>query len=294
MPVRHTGRPRGPVAPDSPPAVRELAVRLRELREASGLTLSKLAELGPTHMSLLSRASSGRIVPSWEIVKVFADAAQLEPGDVAALKRLWERARSERATRSTAVPETAGAGSVSTSAQTLLGHHQDFARSAALRDLYEEAGTPPLRQLAGESGHPRSTVHRAVTGQSLAGAADIAEALVLHLPESRRVFWEPEVKVLFGPPAAAPVPVAPPFEVAEGEAASQAHRAVADFKKALRELRNLIAHGGVKLSPQISAQVVLLQAAFDLADATVVVASASAGSGKTTPVARRAEAEEGV
>ncbi|WP_105973496.1 helix-turn-helix domain-containing protein [Streptomyces geranii] len=284
MPVRPTGRPRRPVTPDSPPAVRELAVRLRELHKASGLTLGELSRLLPTHISTLSRASSGRIVPSWEIVEVFADGAQLDAPDRADLRLLWERAR-EQTGRSTEVPETAGAGSGSDPAHALLGHHQDFDRSAALMNLYQAAGAPSLRQLADESGHPRSTVHRAVTGRSLAGAANIAEALLSRLPEERRPSWAAEIKVLFGPPPAIPAPVPPPFEVKEGNATSQAHQALVEFRRALRELRNLVAHGDIELSPEIAHKVLLLQAELEVADATV---TATAGSGKSETFIRGA------
>ena len=121
-----SGRPRRPIAHDSSPAVRELAVHLRELHHASGLTTSELARLVATSPSTLSRAFSGVIVPNWVTVNALADAAQSHAPDRAELRRLWERARAERAARRTPAPKDAAAPSVGPSAHTLRDHHRDF------------------------------------------------------------------------------------------------------------------------------------------------------------------------
>ncbi|MEU2717772.1 helix-turn-helix transcriptional regulator [Streptomyces sp. NPDC007205] len=265
------GRPQRPIAPDSPSALRELALRLREMRAASGLTLQQLADRIPTNPSTLSRVSSGRSLASWQVVSAFADACQADATALAELRVLWEEARTEtRAAKNpAALDDTAG----------LKEHFRAVNRSATLRELYEAVGRPTLRELADKSGRPRSTVHRTITGRSATGAADIAEALLSYIPPRSRGTWEDRVNAVFGSPPSTPAPVEALFKVAQGDAAQRAERVVAEFMRALRQLRNLAVHGEVELSPQLAVQVLKLQMTIEAAAATgraVVDTSASA------------------
>lgn len=149
------GRPEKPIPPDVPSAVRELALRLREVRATSGLTFSELAARSHATPATLSRITSGRGVPSWQAVSAFAEAVQMDEASRAELKELWERARTETtAAKSTAarqdapdqsVPESMGPSAHTL--HTLRDRHRDFDRSRTLRSLYEAAGRPALRRL---------------------------------------------------------------------------------------------------------------------------------------------------
>ncbi|MGW3980138.1 helix-turn-helix domain-containing protein [Streptomyces mirabilis] len=272
------GRPEKPIPPQVPSATRELLLYLREVRAASGLTLRELAARGPATAATLSRITSASRAPSWQAVSVFADAVQMDTAGRAKLKELWERARAETTPPTSTAAREDAAPSVSesmwSSTHTLRAHHKDYDRSRTLADLYMTAGSPSLRQLAEKSGHPRSTVHRAIRGQSLAGAADIAQVLLSYLPRERRRSWAAEVDWLFRSSPTDPAPVPPLFQVKEG-AAPQAAQAVAEFKRALQVLRNYVVHGDVDLSPQLAVQVMQLQVTLEQAPST--------GSGQSAP-----------
>ncbi|MGW3917816.1 helix-turn-helix domain-containing protein, partial [Streptomyces sp. NPDC005070] len=196
----------------------------------------------------------------------------------------WERAR--EAGRSTALPEAVGTGSASNPAHTLLAHHRDADRSEFLQHLYTAAGRPSLRQLAEESGHPRSTVHRAVQGQSLAGGKDIASTLLAYLPPIGHQDWVHEAERLFGDSSSIPAETSVPwlFKVKEDDTAGQAEDAIAVFRHTLRGLRNLVVHGDVEINPWFAAQVMELYAVLEEAIAT---GTAVAGPGEPAPPDRR-------
>ncbi|MCX4429599.1 helix-turn-helix domain-containing protein [Streptomyces mirabilis] len=263
------GRPEKPIPPDVPSATRELLLYLREVRAASGLTLRELAARGPATEATLSRITSSGRAPGWQAVSVFADAVEMGTADRAKLRELWERATAETTPSTNTAAREDAAQSVSQSMRpsvhTLRDHHRDYDRYGVLRGLYEAAGRPILRELAEASGHPRSTVHRAIQGQSLAGAADIAQVLLPYLPRERRSSWAAEVNLLFGAPLTTSAPVRPLFQVKQGDAASPAAQAVAEFRRALRVLRNHVVHGDVDLSPQLAVQVMQLQATLEQA-----------------------------
>ncbi|MBP0460470.1 helix-turn-helix domain-containing protein [Streptomyces montanisoli] len=247
------GRPEKPIAPDRSSDLQALAAQLRELRAASGLSLQALAARTSASPSALSRASSGRVMPSWQSVSAFADAAQLDAVGRAELARRWERARS-----------SAGRGvaaGVESPAHMLGNYHRDADRSALLGRLYAAAGRPSLRQLAEQSRRSRSTVHRAVTGRSLAGANELAEILLSYIPQEHRSSWADKVDVVFESPSAAAAP--PLFKIKAGGSARQAEQAVAEFRRALRVLRNLAVHGQIELDPQLAVQVMQLDTAFE-------------------------------
>ncbi len=82
------GRKRAPLAGTGEQA--ELAQRLRDLRDASGLTLRQLAGKSGYSAGALSHAESGRGVPSWELVAAFAQACGADP---VPWRHQWELAR---------------------------------------------------------------------------------------------------------------------------------------------------------------------------------------------------------
>ena len=70
----------------------ELARRLRELRDASGLSLRALAKKSGYSQAALSAAESGRRVPSWLLVEAFLQSCGQDPER---WRQLWEVAGAE-------------------------------------------------------------------------------------------------------------------------------------------------------------------------------------------------------
>jgi len=68
----------------------ELAQRLRDLRDARGLTLRQLAAKSGYSSGALSQAEAGRTVPSWELVTAFVQACGEDP---LRWRHAWELAR---------------------------------------------------------------------------------------------------------------------------------------------------------------------------------------------------------
>lgn len=95
------GRKRAEVAATGLSA--ELALRLRALRDESGLTLRQLAAKSGFSPSALSLAESGRAVPSWDVVAAFVQACGEDP---ARWRQLWEIAQ-EHGARPVADPDAA-------------------------------------------------------------------------------------------------------------------------------------------------------------------------------------------
>ncbi len=81
------GRRRSPLAGSGFQA--QLAQRLRDVRDASGLTLRQLAAKSGYSQSALSQAESARAVPSWELVATFVQTCGEDPAN---LRSLWELA----------------------------------------------------------------------------------------------------------------------------------------------------------------------------------------------------------
>jgi hypothetical protein len=87
--------------------------------------------------------------------------------------------------------------------------------------------------------------------------------------QEHRSSWKTEVEAVFGPSfAAAPDPAPPLFKVRSGGSARQAEQAVAEFRRALRSLRNLVVHGQVELDPQLAVQVMRLDMTLEEAAMT--------------------------
>lgn len=71
-------------------AGRELAGRLRSLRDRTGRSLKELQKVVHVSDSSLSRYFSGRILPPWDVVERLADLADEEPSE---LRELWQQAQ---------------------------------------------------------------------------------------------------------------------------------------------------------------------------------------------------------
>jgi transcriptional regulator with XRE-family HTH domain len=140
-------------------ALRALQEWLRQMRERTGLGYRALAVRAGCHATTLQRTASGETVPRLQTVLNYARACDASPEEA---RLLWKQARYEetrlaRAGRSQPAPRP----------QFI----RDFAElGAALVELYEKVGSPPLRlmeQRAGGYGAlPRSTAHRIVNKQA--------------------------------------------------------------------------------------------------------------------------------
>lgn len=85
------GRPETPIHPGVDSPVRELAEQLRELRRASGLSYRALQQRSGYRAGTLSRAASGRQLPTMPVVAAFAEAAGLSAPERARLEELWQQ-----------------------------------------------------------------------------------------------------------------------------------------------------------------------------------------------------------
>ncbi|MER8184903.1 helix-turn-helix transcriptional regulator [Kitasatospora sp. NPDC094015] len=82
------GRRENPVAAGEP-ALRRLACWLREQRDRAELTYRQLADRTNFHPTTLQRATSGRSLPSWEVVEAMARACD---ADLRTARRKWTQA----------------------------------------------------------------------------------------------------------------------------------------------------------------------------------------------------------
>ncbi|MEU1935798.1 helix-turn-helix domain-containing protein [Streptomyces coeruleorubidus] len=151
-------RPEKPLT-TSNKALRALQEWLRQMRERTGLGYRALAVRAGCHATTLQRAASGETVPRLQTVLNYARACDASPDEA---RLLWKRARYEK-TRLARV----GRGRPAPRPEFI----REFAElGAALVELYEKAGSPPLRlmeQRAGGYGAlPRSTAYRIVNKQA--------------------------------------------------------------------------------------------------------------------------------
>ncbi|MEV0580935.1 helix-turn-helix transcriptional regulator [Streptomyces sp. NPDC050392] len=138
--------------------LRQLAEWLRMQRSRTCLTYRELADRAGVHATTLQRAASGASVPPLASVLAYTRACDAQPEDA---RRLWRQARREHVRGQTVRRPAPSPRLV-----------RDFADlSAALQDVYEQAGAPPLRTMekrAGEFGAlPRSSAHRMVNKQAV-------------------------------------------------------------------------------------------------------------------------------
>ncbi|MFI8916503.1 helix-turn-helix domain-containing protein [Streptomyces sp. NPDC053513] len=158
------GRPESPLPDDAPGPARELAQALRDLKDAQRLSYRELSERASYSPASLSRALSGRTVPTWEAVEAFLRACHVPEPEFASVNRMW--AAASKATRRPALAP------MSLEAQAL-----DLMVSGRLKELHVAAGAPTLRTISERSGIPMSTTHRALSPHSEHGTPSANVAL---------------------------------------------------------------------------------------------------------------------
>jgi Helix-turn-helix domain len=172
------GRRRSPLTGAGLPV--ELAQRLRDLRDASELTLRQLAAKSGYSSSALSQAESGRGVCSWDVVSTFVQSCGDDP---AHWRQLWELAGAVPVPATTAVPS-------------------DTTPPSGTTQVAVQATPPPARPMPAQSlpvggagdMDPASLARRRWRGPTLTGAVAAVIALTV------AIGWQ----VAAGPPAAAP------------------------------------------------------------------------------------------
>ncbi|WP_408059257.1 helix-turn-helix domain-containing protein [Streptomyces erythrochromogenes] len=162
------GRPEKPIL-DHPANERlqQLAEYLRGRRQRAGQpTYRALATAAGMHATTLQRAASGRTVPKLHVVLAYVRACDASVDDRALdrAKLLWQEARLEESRHLHHVPAFT----------ILIPLHRirDLAElSHRLRRLYQEAGSPTLREMELRAGAygvlPRSTAHRIIHMKSV-------------------------------------------------------------------------------------------------------------------------------
>ncbi|OIJ64572.1 helix-turn-helix domain-containing protein [Streptomyces mangrovisoli] len=88
---------------DIPMSLRSLAVEMRDIRKNSGLTVSALAQKINYSPTAVSQATSGKTVPSWNLVQAFVKGCGYN-GDMERWKRIYREAR--RDTKGTSMEDT--------------------------------------------------------------------------------------------------------------------------------------------------------------------------------------------
>ncbi|MFD9097844.1 helix-turn-helix domain-containing protein [Streptomyces collinus] len=177
-------RPEKPIATRNK-ALRELAEWLRDQRERTRQGYRTLSGRAGFHATTLQRAASGESVPKLQTVLGYARACDASPEEA---RRLWKRARYEE-TR-----QARGGRGLPSPRPALIRDFVDM--SAALHDLYEKAGSPPLRTMEQRAGNfgvlPRSTAHRIVTKQAMPHSKQQFQAYLraCEVPEAEWPDWE--------------------------------------------------------------------------------------------------------
>lgn len=85
-------RPEKELPPDIPLSLRSLAIEMRNLRKDSSLTISQLAKTINYSTTAVSQATSGKTVPSWDLVEAFVQGCGYT-GDMEQWKRAHRAAR---------------------------------------------------------------------------------------------------------------------------------------------------------------------------------------------------------
>nr|WP_237547390.1 transcriptional regulator [Streptomyces sp. SID5476] len=258
-----------------------MAEELRGLRARAGtekLTLRRWSQLASVSPSALSRATSGESVPSASTVDALAKALGVSPKERAELQTLRAQAVRATATRETnessrsdspgitrraekddAAAEVSLAELARRPRRILVAALREEAQKQLLVSLHTAAGAPSVREIADRTGLPRSTVHRALTGQSTAGAKDVADSLVAQLMSEGRDDWTAKIDSTFQYPTS-PAEAPPLFRATSPGERMDAERAFSEFTDSLRRFRNLIAHGQVEADPLFRVQVMALAA----------------------------------
>ncbi|MEU1555633.1 helix-turn-helix transcriptional regulator [Streptomyces scabiei] len=154
------GRREQPIRPCSK-SLHMLAAWLRAGREAAKLTYEQLAVHTPFSADTLARAASGGSVPrNLRVVLAYAFTCGLSETEA---ERLWKLARRDEARAAGVLSGQRGGRHISVV--------KDFADlHSAIVELYQSAGSPPVRSLderiGGHGRLPHSTVSRVLRGQS--------------------------------------------------------------------------------------------------------------------------------
>ncbi|MGW6493200.1 helix-turn-helix domain-containing protein [Streptomyces sp. NPDC055056] len=166
-------------------ALRELQEWLRSQRKLSQQGYRALSVRAGCHATTLQRAASGLNVPKLPTVLKYARACDASPEEA---RILWRRARYEQTRRAR------GGRSLSAPRPELIRDFVDL--SAALQDLHEKAGSPPLRTMEQRAGGygalPRSTAHRILTKQTMPHSLHQFQAYLrsCEVAEAERPIWE--------------------------------------------------------------------------------------------------------
>ncbi|WP_369211113.1 helix-turn-helix domain-containing protein [Streptomyces flavofungini] len=100
------GRPEKQLPLDIPLSQRSLAEEMRALRASSGLTVGELAERISYSPAAVSQSTSGKTVPSWDLVEAFVKGCGYT-GDMESWRRAHREARRD-SSRETAVTSASG------------------------------------------------------------------------------------------------------------------------------------------------------------------------------------------
>ncbi|GHE15997.1 helix-turn-helix domain-containing protein [Streptomyces alanosinicus] len=153
-------RPEKPLT-TSNKALRELQEWLREIRARTGLGYRALSVRAGCHATTLQRAASGETVPKLHTVLNYVRACDASPEKA---RLLWKRARYEAGRLA-----RGGRRGLAAPSPWLIRDFVDL--SAALREMYAKAGSPPLRAMEQRAGGygllPRSTAHRIVAKRAM-------------------------------------------------------------------------------------------------------------------------------
>lgn len=176
-------RPEKPLT-TSNKALRELQEWLREQREHTGQDYRTLSVRAGCHATTLQRAASGETVPKLQTVLNYARACDASPEEA---RLLWKRARYE---------ETRLRGGRSHPAPRPEFIRDFVDLGAALVELYEKAGSPPLRTMEQRAGGfgalPRSSAHRIRNKQAMPHSLRQFQAYLraCEVPEAEWSDWE--------------------------------------------------------------------------------------------------------
>lgn len=234
------GRPLKPIPDSTPPALRALVQRLRNVKESSGKTIEVLAKDSGFSESVVRRALAGRGVPLLETVKRIADACGVQGRDLA---RLWRAAMAESVLPS-GVQER---GPEEVSSREAFFDSMVFMR---IRDGYPSLRVLEQRAGRGRDGRarlPHSTLHLVLDGQVPPTEGLFTVFMdVLAVPSSQRSAWlEAHRRVFADVPARRPWGVPPPVvrdeppAVTSCEAAERALSRIEDTEDIKRKVGKL-------------------------------------------------------
>ncbi|MFI1734898.1 helix-turn-helix domain-containing protein [Streptomyces acidicola] len=174
-------RPESPLPPDTSPPLRKLAEMLRKLREESDLSYRDMSAAANVSAASLSRAASGRQVPTPELLGAYLKACGVPEAEY----DKWQSLRHD------ALVVQHMAVRPFTDDSLVAG----WIFSGYLRELHTAAGSPSLRTIETMSGISRSTIQRVLSDRkdshdkpvpAMHQTVKVAAALLEFLPRSQR------------------------------------------------------------------------------------------------------------